>query len=104
MTPDLIISNYKEYINKDVFGWNVIDCVDIPGVYIIVLNKENKERIFYIRRTIVKAKDIFGNEDYYELWDKDYEEAKLLTTTEIFDINVVLNKIGELLQKYSKYN
>ena len=146
---DLIISNYKDYIGKTILDWNIIDAAELPTVYAIVLKRNDSEKIFYIRRRIIKGSVLNLNEDVYELWYKNFEDAgpfygivlkkestervflirktvikgsalrldndvyellykdfqdsRLLTLSDTADMDVVISKIQELLEKYSKY-
>ena len=98
---NLIIPNYTSYINKTILDWRVVDAVENPSLYIIVLSKGSLEHIFYIRRNIIKGSDLRLSEDVYELWYKDFQDSKLLNSNDILDMDVVISKIGELLQKYN---
>jgi hypothetical protein len=99
----LKIPNYKSYIGKTIFDWEIVQCDDGGQVYAIVLKKESLERVFFIRKTLIKGSSLRLENDVYELWYKDFEDNKLLTLSEILDVDIVLSKIGELLNKYSKY-
>lgn len=100
---NLQIQNYKDYINNSIGDWNIIDSDDIGQSYAIVLQKENLQRIFFIRKPVIKAASLGLSNDVYEIWYKDFQDSKLLTLSEVLDINIVLSKIEELLEKYSKY-
>jgi hypothetical protein len=41
--------------------------------------------------------------DVYELLYKDFQDSRLLTLSDTADMDVVISKIQELLEKYSKY-
>jgi len=100
---DLIINNYKDYIGKSILDWNIIDSAKLPIVYAIVLKRNNSEKIFYIRRTIIKGSVLNLNEDVYELWYKDFQDSKLINANDIQNIDIVVSKIQELIEKYSSY-
>jgi hypothetical protein len=100
---NLVIPNYKNYINKKVLDWNISECEDVGPIYAIILKKESLERIFFIRKIVIKGSALRLDNDVYELWYKNFEDNKLLTLSEILDSDIVLSKIGELLNKYSKY-
>jgi len=100
---DLIINNYKDYIGKSIFDWNIIDSAKLPAVYAIVLKRNTSEKIFYIRRTIIKGSVLNLNEDVYELWYKDFQDSKLINSNDIQNIDIVLSKMQELIEKYSSY-
>jgi hypothetical protein len=104
MEDALILNNFKQYIDKLVSGWRIVAFDEMPAVYIIVLTKDNLERIFYIRRPIIRGNDVYRDEDLYELWYKDYEEAKLLSISEVSNIDFLLTTIEKLLEKYSKHD
>ena len=99
----LKIENYKEYIGKTIDEWNIIDCADMPGNYVIVLEKNGKNKFFYIRKNVILSNVLKIDEDVYELWYKDFEDSKLLNLSEILNINTVISKMNELLQKYIQY-
>jgi len=100
---DLIINNYKDYIGKSILDWNIIDSAKLPIAYAIVLKRNNSEKIFYIRRTIIKGSVLNLNEDVYELWYKDFQDSKLINANDIQNIDIVVSKIQELIEKYSSY-
>jgi hypothetical protein len=99
----LIISNYTDYIGKTILDWNIIDAAELPTVYAIVLNRNDSEKIFYIRRSIIKGSVLNLSEDVYELWYKNFEDSLLLNATDIMNVDMVVSKISELIQKYSSY-
>jgi hypothetical protein len=99
----LVISDYKNYINRNVLGWAIIDSVEYPSLYAIVLKKNDSENLFYIRRTIIKGSVLRLDEDVYELWYKTFEESRLLNSTDILNIDIVISKMEELIEKYSSY-
>ncbi len=100
---NLVIPNYKDYVGKTVLDWQVVDCAELPTVYAIVLNRNDSEKLFYIRRSIIKGSVLNLNEDVYELWYKNFEDSLLLSSADIIDTNVVISKMVQLIQKYSSY-
>lgn len=98
---NLIISNYTGYINRTILDWSVVDVEENPSTYVIVIRKGQLENFFYIRRNIIKGSDLRLSEDVYELWYKDFQDSALLNSNDILDMDVVISKIGELLQKYN---
>jgi hypothetical protein len=100
---NLVIPNYKNYINKKVLDWNISECEDVGPIYAIILKKESLERIFFIRKIVIKGSKLRLDNDVYELWYKNFEESRVLTLSEILDTDIVLSKIEELLNKYSQY-
>ena len=99
----LVISDYKNYINRSVLGWVIIDSVEYPSLYAIVLKKNDSENLFYIKRSIIKGSVLRLDEDVYELWYKTFEESSLLNSTDILNIDIVISKMEELIEKYSSY-
>jgi hypothetical protein len=100
---NLTIPNYKDYINKKVLDWDISACEDIGPVYAIILKKDSLERVFFIRKTLIRGSALRLDNDVYELWYKSFEESRLLTISEILNIDIVLSNIEELLNKYLKY-
>ncbi len=100
---ELVISDYKNYINKNVLGWTITDSIEYPSLYAIVLKKNDAEKLFYIRRGIIKGSVLRLDEDVYELWYKNFEESRLLNSTDILNIDIVISKMEELIEKYSSY-
>ncbi len=100
---DLIISNYKDYIGKSILDWNIIDAAELPSIYVIVLKRNDSEKTFYIRRPIIKGNALNLNYDVYELRYKNFEDSTLLNSTDILNIDFVISKMQELIQKYSSY-
>jgi hypothetical protein len=100
---DLVISNYKNYINKTILGWNIDNCMEYPSVYVIFLKQNDSEKIFEIRRDIIKASALRLDEDVYELRYKNFEDSCLLNSTDILNIDIVISKMTELVEKYSSY-
>jgi hypothetical protein len=100
---DLIISNYKDYIGKSISDWDIIDSAELPSLYAIVLKRNDLEKIFYIRRAVIKGNVLNLNDDVYELWYKDFQDSSLINTTDILNIDLVISKMQELIQKYSSY-
>ena len=97
----LNIQNYKEYVGKTINGWNIAHFDDAGPVYIIVLRKSSNESIFYIRKNVIKGEVLGLDNDVYELWYKSFEDAKLLTLSEVLNADIVLSKIDELIKKYN---
>jgi len=100
---DLIITNYKDYIGRTILDWDIIDSAELPSVYAIVLRRNNSEKIFYIRRGIIRGSVLNLSEDVYELWYKDFQDSKLLNSNDILDMDIVISKMQELIEKYSSY-
>ena len=96
----LKIENYKEYIGKTIDDWVVIDSVDMPDMYIIVLSKDSNQRTFYIRKTVIKGHILRLENDVYDLWYNEFKQSKLLTLSEVLDIDIVLSKILEFVKIY----
>ncbi len=99
----LLISNYKNYINRNILGWNIVDSIEFLGNYAIVLKKNDSEKVFYINRAIIKGSDLRLDEDVYELRYKNFEDSTLLNSTDILNIDIVISKMEELIEKYSSY-
>ena len=99
----LVISNYKNYINRNILGWNIVDCIEFSGNYAIVLKKNDSEKVFYINRAIIKGSDLRLDEDVYELRYKNFEDSTLLNFTDILNMDIVISKMQELIEKYSSY-
>jgi hypothetical protein len=99
----LVIPNYKNYINRNILGWTIVDCIEFSGDYAIVLKKNDSEKLFYINRTIIKGSDLRLDEDVYELWYKTFGESRLLNSADILNIDIVISKMEELIEKYSSY-
>jgi hypothetical protein len=99
----LVISDYKNYINRSVLGCVIIDSVEYPSLYAIVLKKNDSEKVFYINRAIIKGSDLRLDEDVYELRYKNFEDSTLLNSTDILNIDIVISKMQELIEKYSSY-
>ncbi len=100
---DLIIPNYKDYIGRTILDWEIIDSAELPTVYAIVLKRDDSEKIFYIRRGVIIGSVLNLNDDVYELWYKDFQDSRLINTTDILDIDLVISKMQELIEKYSSY-
>ena len=100
---NLVIPNYKNYINKKVLDWTISECEDVGPIYAIILKKESLEKIFFIRKIVIKGSALRLDKDVYELWYKNFEESRLLTISEVLDIDIVLSKIEELINKYLQY-
>jgi hypothetical protein len=99
----LVIQNYKNYANRNILDWTIEKCVDYPIAYSIILKKDNSEKLFYINRTIIKGSDLSLPNDVYELRYKNFEDCLLLSETDVLDIDIVISKMQELIQKYSSY-
>jgi hypothetical protein len=99
----LVISNYKNYINRTILGWTIVDCIEFSGDYVIVLKKNDSEKLFYINRTIIKGSVLRLDEDVYELRYKNFEDSTLLNSADILNIDIVISKMQELIEKYSSY-
>jgi hypothetical protein len=99
----LVISNYKNYINRNILGWNIVDSIEFSRDYVIVLKKNDSEKVFYINRAIIKGSDLRLDEDVYELRYKNFEDSTLLNSTDILNMDIVISKMEELIEKYSSY-
>ena len=99
----LVIPNYKNYVNRNILDWTVEKCLDYPTAYSIVLKKDDSEKLFYINRAVIKGSDLRLDEDVYELRYKNFEDSILLNLNDILDIDIVVSKMEELIEKYSSY-
>ena len=99
----LVIANYKNFLNKTIGDWVVTSFDDAGTAYGIVVKKESIERVFLIRKTVIKGSALRLDNDVYELLYKDFQDSRLLTLSDTADMDVVISKIQELLEKYSKY-
>ena len=99
----LIIENYKNFVNKTIGDWVIVDFEDAGPNYGIILKKESTEMIFLIRKTVIKGSALRLDNDVYELLYKDFQDSRLLTLSDTADMDIVISKIQELLEKYSKY-
>jgi hypothetical protein len=99
----LVIANYKNFVNKTIGDWVITTFDDAGTAYGIVVKKESIERVFLIRKTVIKGSALRLDEDVYELLYTDFQESRLLTLSDTANMDVVISKIQELLEKYSKY-
>lgn len=99
----LVIANYKNFVNKTIGDWVITTFDDAGSAYGIVVKKESIERVFLIRKTVIKGSALRLDEDVYELLYTDFQESRLLTLSDTANMDVVISKIQELLEKYSKY-
>lgn len=99
----LVIANYKNFVNKTIGDWVITTFDDAGSAYGIVVKKESTERVFLIRKTVIKGSALRLDEDVYELLYTDFQESRLLTLSDTANMDVVISKIQELLEKYSKY-
>ena len=42
---NLVIPNYKSYINKKILDWTISECEDVGPIYAIILKKESLETL-----------------------------------------------------------
>ena len=99
----LVIANYKNFLNKTIGDWVVTSFDDAGTAYGIVVKKESIERVFLIRKNVIKGSALRLDEDVYELLYTDFQDSRLLTLSDTANMDVVISKIQELLEKYSKY-
>jgi len=92
------------YKGKKVGEWNIVDAQDLGNIYLVLLQKNGKTKIFYIRKPVIKAKSLQLSNDVYELWYKDFEDSKLLTLEEISNIDIVIENMNTLINTYSKFD
>jgi hypothetical protein len=99
----LVIDNYKNFVNRTIGDWVISEFEDAGPVYGIILKKESIEKVFLIRKTVIKGSALRLDNDVYELLYKDFQDSRLLTLSDTANIDVVISKIQELLEKYSSY-
>jgi hypothetical protein len=101
---DTLTLNTSDYLGKMVGEWIVAEIQNQSLAYVIYLSKGNSDKVFFIRKPIIKGSSIRLDNDVYELWYDDYKEAKLLTLTEILNTDILIQSINELIVKYSKFD
>ncbi len=101
---DILLLNTSDYIGKEVGEWVIEDATESGISFAFLLKQNEKSKVFFIRKNVIKANVINLPNDVYELWYKDYEDSKLLTLSEISDIDIVLNEMKILIEKYSKFD
>ena len=94
----LVIANYKNFLNKTIGDWVVTSFDDAGTAYGIVVKKESIERVFLIRKTVIKGSTLRLDEDVYELLYTDFQDSRLLTLSDTANMDVVISKIQELLE------
>ena len=96
----LVIANYKNFLNKTIGDWVVTSFDDAGTAYGIVVKKESIERVFLIRKNVIKGSALRLDEDVYELLYTDFQDSRLLTLSDTANMDAVISKIQELLEKY----
>ena len=91
------------FVNKTIGDWVITTFDDAGTAYGIVVKKESIERVFLIRKDVIKGSALRLDEDVYELLYTDFQESRLLTLSDTANMDAVISKIQELLEKYSKY-
>lgn len=99
----LEIKNWSKFLGKIVNDFTFSNVIDEGPLYVIFLTKNEKTKIFLLRKAVINAKVLNLENDVYELRYKDFEDSELLTIDEILDENILLSKIEKLIKKYSKY-
>lgn len=99
----LVIANYKNFVNKTIGDWVITTFDDAGTAYGIVVKKDSIERVFLIRKTVIKGSALRLDDDVYELLYTNFQDSRLLTLSDTANMDVVISKIQELLEKYSKY-
>ena len=95
---------YESYRQDSIDGWIIKDSFDDGLSYILLLEKNSKSKVFYIRKNVIKSNSILSKTDVYELRYKDYEDSALLTLDEVLSKSKVMDEIKKLIDKYSKYD
>lgn len=101
---DILTLNTNSLMGKTAGEWVITEIQNQPLAYVIYLSNGNSDKVFFIRKPVIKGSSIRLDSDVYELWYDDYKEAKLLTLTEISDANIVVESINALILKYSKFD
>jgi predicted nucleic acid-binding protein len=101
---EILKINTSNLLNQMVGDWQIKEIQEKSVAYILFLQKESAAKMFIINRPVIKTESINQNEDSYEIWYNDYKDSKLLTLTEISDVNILISAIESLINKYSKYD
>ncbi len=101
---EILEIEFKKYKGKFVGDWKIVDSALAGPNYIFLLEKENKRKTFFIRRNVIKAETLLLQSDVYDLWYDDYKESKLLSLSEVQNMDIVLSEINTLIDNYSKYD
>lgn len=101
MQETLKFDNYEELIGKVVGDWNIVDSANMPGNYVIALEKDSKNLVFFVRKEPIK--ELGKSLGLYELWFRDYEDSIILSEADATNCDTIINNMRILLNRYSKH-
>lgn len=101
---DILTINTNPLMGKTAGEWVITEIQNQPLAYVIYLSNGDSDKVFFIRKPVIKGSAIGLDTDVYELWYNDYKEAKVLTLSEISDTNTLLQSINSLIEKYKKFD
>ncbi len=94
--------NLAEFKNKKVGEYEIDEIQDQPVAYVFYLKRDSfSDKVFFIRKPVIKAMVLSLEKDVYELWYNDFQDSKLLTLSEITNSDVVCENMRILIEKYS---
>ena len=100
---EILQLNLADFKNKKVGDYQIDEIQDQPVAYVFYLQRDSfSDKVFFIRKNVIKASALNLENDLYELWYNDFQDAKLLTLSEVLNPNVVCENMLKLINKYSK--
>jgi hypothetical protein len=100
---EILQLNLADFKNKKVGDFKIDEIQDQPTAYVFYLQRESfSDKVFFVRKNVIKASALNLENDVYELWYNDFQDAKLLTLSDVLNPDIVCENMLKLINKYSK--
>jgi len=101
---EVLTINTKDFKDKLIGDFKIDEIQDQSTAYVFYLQKDSvADKVFFIRKNVIKGKSLNLEYDVYELWYDDFKDAKLLTLSEVMNIDLVCDEMLKLINKYKKF-
>lgn len=101
---DILKLNTSSIKGKMVGDWLIEEIQEQPIAYVLYLSKNTTDKVFFVRKPVIKAESLNLPNDVYELWYDDYKDATLLSLSDALNPDTLVEAIRLLIDKYSKFD
>jgi phage-related protein len=89
---------------KMVGDWRIDEVQDQLHVYALHLSNNGSDKLFFIRKQVIKGESLNLQNDVYEIWYENYKDGTILTLSEISNPDTLINSINSLINRYSQFD
>ena len=101
---DILKLNTSSIKGKMAGDWRVDEIQEQSLAYVLYLSNNNTDKVFFVRKQVIKGESLNLPNDVYEVWYENYKDATILTLSEVLNPDTLINSISLLIDKYSKFD